>query len=315
MRDRTKRRNYSAEEFRGEQSVRRSWGLEQRHARKMSRQYGSVAAAWTAYQDRVDELQAAAPSARAGEAGLPVSAGTGDMAEVGKVESEPVRSAVAASAQAAAVPLPPEAIELVPVTSPSVLAQPVTAEPAAAIRSGASVCEPVLSRAPTCEPSLPETVPAKPIPAEADLSAQARPDVSETVAAEPIPTGADLFAQFRPDVSAHVAAGSRPDRRAVAAFGRVSRASPQPRGTPEPAEHHCRCAGWWTGRASPGPATRAPGVRATLLGPAKTDRAGQRRHVGAAANSVEIEIRFWASGVLDTLAGPGCSVGGILLRM
>jgi hypothetical protein len=323
MRDRTKRRNYSAEaeEFRREQSVRRSWGLEQRHARKMSRQYGSVAAAWTAYQDRVDELQAAASSARPGEAALAVSAGTGDMTEVGKGLSDPVRSVVAAPAQAAAVPLTAEAIESVPVTSPAVLAQPVTAEPATAIaiRSGVLISEPVLSRAPTSEPNLPETVLAEPIPAEADLSAQVRPEVSE-----------------------HVAAGSRPDRRVVAAFGGVSRASPRLCGAPEPGELRCRCPGWWTGRpspgrpepdtdratsprpvktdhiagrtdraaperrtpaagirttspepvetggtrgwtarASPGRATRVPGTQATLLGHVKADRAGQRRHVGA----------------------------------
>ncbi|WP_203833420.1 hypothetical protein, partial [Actinoplanes regularis] len=46
MRDRTKRRNYSAEadEFRREHEKRRAWGLTQRHARKLHRVYGHIPA-------------------------------------------------------------------------------------------------------------------------------------------------------------------------------------------------------------------------------------------------------------------------------
>jgi hypothetical protein len=58
MRDRTRRRNYSAEgeEFRREHERRRVWGLRQRYARKEIRLYGSTANAAAAYQRRVDEL-------------------------------------------------------------------------------------------------------------------------------------------------------------------------------------------------------------------------------------------------------------------
>jgi len=67
MRDRTRRRNYSAEaeEFRREHARHREWGLTQRHARKLSRLYGSTANAAAAFQHRVDELTSASCSARA----------------------------------------------------------------------------------------------------------------------------------------------------------------------------------------------------------------------------------------------------------
>ncbi|RSM42786.1 hypothetical protein DMB66_54445 [Actinoplanes sp. ATCC 53533] len=65
MRDRTRRRNYSAEaeEFRREHARHREWGLTQRHARKLSRLYGSTANAAAAFQRRADELTSS--SARA----------------------------------------------------------------------------------------------------------------------------------------------------------------------------------------------------------------------------------------------------------
>jgi hypothetical protein len=63
MRDRTRRRNYSAEaeEFREAHQRHRAWGLTQRHARKLSRVYGSTANASAALRLRADEL--ASPSA------------------------------------------------------------------------------------------------------------------------------------------------------------------------------------------------------------------------------------------------------------
>jgi len=68
MRDTTKRRNYSAEaeQFRREHKRHREWGLAQRHARKLSRLYGSTANAAAAFQRRADELRS--PSALAGAA-------------------------------------------------------------------------------------------------------------------------------------------------------------------------------------------------------------------------------------------------------
>ena len=66
MRDRTRRRNYSAEaeEFRREHQRHREWGLRQRHARKLSRLYGSPAAAWAQFQRDADELRSPSTPAR-----------------------------------------------------------------------------------------------------------------------------------------------------------------------------------------------------------------------------------------------------------
>jgi hypothetical protein len=63
MRDRTRRRNYSAgaEGFRDAHQRHRAWGLTQRHARKLSRLYRSTANASAAFPRRADEL--ASPSA------------------------------------------------------------------------------------------------------------------------------------------------------------------------------------------------------------------------------------------------------------
>jgi hypothetical protein len=63
MRDRTRRRNYSAaaEGFRDTHQRHRAWGLTQRHARKLSRLYGTTANASTELRRRADEL--APPSA------------------------------------------------------------------------------------------------------------------------------------------------------------------------------------------------------------------------------------------------------------
>jgi len=101
MRDRTRRRNYSmeAEEFRREHARRREWGLTQRHARKLSRWYGSTANAEAAFQCRADELISASGSARAAE---PTS-------------SEPVGPEPPASAFAPPEPVRPKAIGSEPV--------------------------------------------------------------------------------------------------------------------------------------------------------------------------------------------------------
>ena len=66
MRDRTRRRNYSAEaeEFRRDHQRHREWGLQQRQARKLSRLYGSTAAAWAEFQRRADELRSPSTPAR-----------------------------------------------------------------------------------------------------------------------------------------------------------------------------------------------------------------------------------------------------------
>ena len=66
MRDRTRRRNYSAEaeKFRREHEKHREWGLAQRHARKLTRLYGSTADAAGAFQRRADELTCPCTPAR-----------------------------------------------------------------------------------------------------------------------------------------------------------------------------------------------------------------------------------------------------------
>ena len=73
MRVRPRRRNYSveAEEFRRGHAEHRSWGLGQRHARKLSRLYGSTTAAEAAFQRRADEALSRPPSVRATAAPSP----------------------------------------------------------------------------------------------------------------------------------------------------------------------------------------------------------------------------------------------------
>jgi hypothetical protein len=95
MRDRTRRRNYSAEaeEFRREHARHREWGLKQRHARKLSRLYGSTANAAAAFQRRADELTSSPSPARA----------------VAPTSPEPVRPEPIASAPALPEPIGPKA--------------------------------------------------------------------------------------------------------------------------------------------------------------------------------------------------------------
>src|SRR6187402_1500562 len=96
MRDRTRRRNYSAEaeEFRREHARHREWGLAQRHARKLTRLYGSTANAAATFQRRADELTSPISSART----------------VTPTSSEPVGAEPPASAPALPEPIGPNAI-------------------------------------------------------------------------------------------------------------------------------------------------------------------------------------------------------------
>jgi hypothetical protein len=66
MRDRTRRRNYSAEaeQFRRDHQRHRAWGLQQRQDRKLSLAYGSTAAAWAEFQRRADEATSPSTPAR-----------------------------------------------------------------------------------------------------------------------------------------------------------------------------------------------------------------------------------------------------------
>jgi len=95
MRDRTRRRNYSAEaeELRRERARHREWGLTQRHARKLSRLYGSTANAAAAFQRRADELTSPSCPSCSARAVTPTS-------------SEPVGAEPPASASASALPEP-----------------------------------------------------------------------------------------------------------------------------------------------------------------------------------------------------------------
>jgi hypothetical protein len=109
-----------AEEFRREHARRREWGLTQRHARKLSRWYGSTANAEAAFQCRADELISASGSARAAE---PTS-------------SEPVGPEPPASAFAPPEPVRPKAIGSEPV-------EPEPVEPVELVESELVESEPV----------------------------------------------------------------------------------------------------------------------------------------------------------------------------
>jgi len=142
MRDRTRRRNYSAEgeEFRREHARHREWGLAQRHARKLSRLYGSTANAAAAFQRRVDELTSAC-SARA----------------ITPTSPEPVGPEPPASAPAVAEPVSPKAItseQVEPVQVEPVQVEPVQVEPVQA--------EPEQAKPQQAEPQQAEPQQAKP---------------------------------------------------------------------------------------------------------------------------------------------------------
>jgi hypothetical protein len=300
MRDRTKRRNYSAsaEEFSREHSVRRSWGLQQRHARKMSRLHGSVAAAWTAYRDRVDELQSEAPAASAGKARLPASAGPGSVPEAVKALPDPAVPGPVVPGPVVAGPVVPGPVVAGPVVAGPVVAGPavpesVVSEPVRAERGGLSglarwmvavsaqvgyaplasgvhrvagsdlvTPDLVLADLVLAEPVLAEPVVAEPVRSVVAASEQI---LSEAGLAEPIPAAVDLStlsevsADCEQGASEPIVAGSRPAWRAAAALSGVSHSSPQPRRAGDQAEHRRRCFGRWICCASPG--RLAPAVR------------------------------------------------------
>jgi hypothetical protein len=110
MRDRTRRRNYSAEaeEFRDAHQRHRAWGLTQRHARKLSRLYGSTANASAAFRRRADEPASPSAPTRTTEPTAP----------------EPTASEPAASEQVA-----PEPVVAEPVTPEQVVAKATGSEP------------------------------------------------------------------------------------------------------------------------------------------------------------------------------------------
>jgi len=120
MRDTTKRRNYSAEaeRFRREHERHREWGLAQRHARKLSRLYGSTANAAEVFQRRADELRSPSAPARA--------AASTSCESVGP---EPVGPESVASAPAPPEPAGPKAIGSEPVKPEPVKPEPVKPEP------------------------------------------------------------------------------------------------------------------------------------------------------------------------------------------
>jgi len=156
MRDRARRRNYSAEaeEFRREHARHREWGLTQRHARKLSRLYGSTANAAAAFQRRVDELTSASCSVRA----------------VTPTSSEPVGPEPPASAPAVAEPVGPVG----PKAITSEQAEPVQVEPEQA--------EPEQAEPEQAEPEQAEPEQIKPVQAKPE---QAKPQLAEPVQAEP----------------------------------------------------------------------------------------------------------------------------------
>jgi hypothetical protein len=218
MRDHTKRRNYSpeAEQFRREHAIRRVWGLEQRHARKMRRLYGSTTAAWAAFHDRVEELRSPVCSASTDEAGPAARAGSDVVTETLSASPIPVlpetalpETARPAPARPVAIPLetarpettPPAATR--PATTPPATTRPETTPPAAAkpATTPPATTRPTPARPEAIPPgtALPGTVlpgtvlpaPARPetIPPGTALSETARPAATTSAQVEYIPVG------------------------------------------------------------------------------------------------------------------------------
>jgi hypothetical protein len=167
MRDRTKRRNYSpeAEQFRREQDERRSWGLQQRHARTLCHLYGSTANAAAAYQRRVDEALS--------------------------TPAEPTETLTSTPAPATPAPATPAAA--VPAAADAVMSGPIAAEPG---KGGLAGSEPVMPDSVTAEPVTAEPVTAEPVTAE---PVTAEPVTAEPVTAGPAPSGPVAAAPVMPD--------------------------------------------------------------------------------------------------------------------
>jgi hypothetical protein len=191
MRDRTRRRNYSAEaeEFRREHARHREWGLTQRHARKLSRLYGSTANAAAAFQRRADELTAPSCSARA----------------VAPTSPEPIGPKPPASA-----PTPPEPIGPTANTS-----EQAKAEQAEQVEQVEQV-EPKQTKPEQTEPKQAEPKQAKPEQAKPE---QAQSEGVDDAASASGPSGPGN-ASRRPDHHFH---SSRPGRRRPGRPGRHPR--------------------------------------------------------------------------------------------
>jgi hypothetical protein len=199
MRDSTQRRNYSAEaeRFRREQVGRRAWGLTQRHARKMRRLHGSVAAAWTSYRDRADELLGSAvPASRAGETGPPKpdtpEPAIPEPAMSEPAMSEPALPAVVATVQVECIPIVSDITASEPVPAEPTLAKPTLADPVLAdpVLAGPVLAEPAPAEAATSELTRSRTIRPQLIASKASQSAQAMPGPpggSEPIGADPPP--------------------------------------------------------------------------------------------------------------------------------
>ncbi|SNR95544.1 hypothetical protein SAMN06264365_107377 [Actinoplanes regularis] len=174
MRDRTKRRNYSAEadEFRREHEKRRAWGLTQRHARKLHRVYGHIPAD-EEIKARWNERIAAASTCR-------------------RPEPDPPPNSEAAIAK----PPHPEAAIAKPPHPETATAQPPHPETATA--------QPPHPETATAQPPHPETATAQPAPSSIAASTTApysspdcEPRVSMRAAnAAACPAGPDTTAGF-----------------------------------------------------------------------------------------------------------------------
>jgi hypothetical protein len=222
MRDRTRRRNYSAEaeQFRRDHQRHRAWGLQQRQDRKLSLAYGSTAAAWAEFQRRAGEATSPSTPARPTR---PIPTG-------------PVPSEATQPEQNQ-----PEHAVHEPVGAESVTAESVTAEPVTAESVGV---EPVTAESVTAESVTAESVTAEPVGVE-------------PVGVEPVRDAAGGSDPGNPSRSVH--AGSRAGCRRIRsgqsgrrhpgqrgkhrgpAPGRMLRSAPHtPRKGTKPPEHHAR---------------------------------------------------------------------------
>jgi len=128
MRDRTRRRNYSAEaeRFRREHERHREWGVAQRHARKLSRLYGSTANAAAVFQRRAEELRSPSADELRSPSGPARAAAPTWCESVGPESAGPESPA---SVPAPPEPAGPKAIGSEPVEPEPVKPEPVKPEP------------------------------------------------------------------------------------------------------------------------------------------------------------------------------------------
>jgi hypothetical protein len=263
MRDHTKRRNYSeeAEQFRREHAARRAWGLEQRHARKLRRLYGSTAAAWAAYRQRAEEVLSPARSALTDdEAGPPARAET----DIVTPPASPIPALPEAALPEAALPeaaLPEAALPAAarPETIPPGTALPVVTT-FAQVEDIPVVCDASAAEVPTPEAILAETTTAEPARDHRGRTNPASDRPTPTTQTEP--TTVELSAV---ELSAVEPLSARRTARALTT-------SCTPR-----SDHPAR-------RSPPGPVSRCSAGEA---GKSRTDRArqrgpGRRKHIPSA---------------------------------